>query len=59
MCTDREVDTSYHGIIVAVYHDGTTASEVNILLPPVTNLDNIKRNRERGKGENIDHILKI
>lgn len=43
MCTDREVDTSYHGIIVAVHHDGTTASEVNILLPPVTHLDNIKR----------------
>lgn len=33
---------SYHGVIVAVNHDGPTASEVNILFPPVTNLWNRK-----------------
>lgn len=28
----------YHGIIVAVDHDGPAASKVNILLPPVAHL---------------------
>lgn len=29
---------SYHGIIVAVHHDGAPASEVDVLFPPVTDL---------------------
>lgn len=35
---DTEGNTAYHRIVVAVYHDGATTSEVNILLPPVTHL---------------------
>lgn len=33
-----EVEKDYHGIIVAVNHDGCTASKINVLLPPVTDL---------------------
>lgn len=40
-------ETSYHGIIVTVDHDGPPASKVNILLPPVTHLCNTKRGGER------------
>lgn len=29
---------SYHGVIVAVHHDGAPASEVDVLFPPVTYL---------------------
>lgn len=29
---------SYHGIIVAVHHEGAPASEVDVLFPPVTHL---------------------
>lgn len=29
---------SYHGIIVAVHHDGAPASEVDVLFPPVADL---------------------
>lgn len=33
-----EVELPYHGIIVTVHHDRSTASQVNILFPPVTDL---------------------
>lgn len=36
---------SYHGIVVAVDHDGTSASKVDVLFPPVTYL--WKRKYER------------
>lgn len=29
---------SYHGVIVAVHHEGAPASEVDVFFPPVTHL---------------------
>lgn len=42
---------THHGIIVAVDHDGSSASQVNILFPPVTNLQ-----QTRAKGTEINVI---
>lgn len=42
--TGTEVRLLYHGIIVAVDHDGSTASQVNILFPPVTDLCQTQKN---------------
>lgn len=55
--TDTQVESSYHGIIVAVDHDGPTASEVNILFPPVTDLSNTKRKRKEKRTEGVSLAL--
>lgn len=38
LLTDNQVERTHHGIIVAVDHDGPTASKVNVLFPPITDL---------------------
>lgn len=43
------IKISYHRIVVAVNHDGSTASEVDVLFPPVTDLQ--KQEREMCTGE--------
>ena len=32
---------SYHGIVVAVHHDWPAPSEVDVLFPPITDLDQV------------------
>lgn len=38
-CRQTEKVAAHHAIVVTVDHDGTSASQVNVFLPPVAHLE--------------------